>query len=193
MTSDLYIAMAGPHQIWQMQLAARRHRPLCRQRPRGHRRRPAAARRALRRGLCLVRPAQRPDRRRHLAVRGRQRRKLDPRRAVRSDAERAHRDRHSQSADGRLFTFGDVDGQGAAGPVAASAGRRLARRPALRRRHLQQQNQSHRSGPKTLPHAGRHLQAGRGRRSAAVRRAGRPEHRRRQALRGRHQQPRRFA
>ena len=59
-------------------------------------------------GYQLVRPAQRPGVRRRLAVRGRQRRQLDPRRAVRSgrgspDGRRLR----SYWPVGRLFTFGD--------------------------------------------------------------------------------------
>ena len=41
--NDLYIAMAGPHQIWKMPLDESSDRPLRRQWPRGHRRRAAAA------------------------------------------------------------------------------------------------------------------------------------------------------
>ena len=82
--NDLYIAMAGPHQIWKMPLDESEIGPYA-----GNGREdivdgpllphvPYADR------LRLVRPAQRPGVRRRVAVRRRQRRELDPRRAVRS-------------------------------------------------------------------------------------------------------------
>ena len=59
-------------------------------------------------GFCVVRPAQRLVVRRQSALRGRQRRQLDPRGAVRSQRQRDDGGRHGRSSRGRLFTFGDV-------------------------------------------------------------------------------------
>ena len=56
--TDLYIAMAGPHQIWKMPLDDKHDRPVRRQRPRGHRRRPAAAERAVRRRVSRRSPSR---------------------------------------------------------------------------------------------------------------------------------------
>ena len=60
--------------------------------------------------LFVVRPAERPGVRRQVAVRGRQRREHDPRRAVRSGQARWKR---SSGVTGTLFDFGDVDGTAA--------------------------------------------------------------------------------
>ena len=71
----LYIAMAGHHQIWVLDLAKKELEPVRRQRPRGHRRRDAA-------DAGQLRPAERPDQRRQDAVRRRQRGQRRPRRAA---------------------------------------------------------------------------------------------------------------
>ena len=153
--------MAGPHQIWQMPLDGAGDRPLCRQRPRGHRRRAASARAAVSAGLLLVRPAQRTDLRRQVALRGRQRGQLDPRRALRPRKGTVR----TVVGTSHLPTAPAVHlrrRRRAAGPrraAAASAGRRLLRRPALRGRHLQQQDQGDRSGDGRGQDACRHRQA----------------------------------
>ena len=81
---DLYIAMAGPHQIWKMPLDGREIGPYA-----GNGREdivdgPLLPPQPYATGYSVVRPAQRPGVRRQVAVRGRQRRELDPRGAVRS-------------------------------------------------------------------------------------------------------------
>ena len=82
--NDLYIAMAGPHQIWKMPLDESEIGPYA-----GNGREdivdgPLLPQKPVYAGLFVVRPAQRPVVRRHVALRRRQRRQLDPRRAVRS-------------------------------------------------------------------------------------------------------------
>ncbi len=147
--ANLYIAMAGPHQIWKMPLDESEIGPYA-----GNGREdivdgPLLPREPYRAGLRLVRPAQRPGVRRQVALRGRQRRQLDPRRAVRPDADRCARSSARRDLPvGRLFTFGDVDGAGEQVRLQHCAGRGLSRRPALRGRHLQQQDQGRSTRPR---------------------------------------------
>ena len=61
---------------------------------------------------------------------------------------------------GTLFDFGDVDGSGPRCAAAASAGRRVGGREAVRRRHVQQQDQGDRCRAAHVPDDCRHWQGG---------------------------------
>ena len=168
---DLFIAMAGPHQIWRMALDEAAIGPYA-----GNGREdivdgPLVPARPFQDGYACVRPAQRPGRRRPVAVRGRQRRQFDPRRAVRPEETGADGGRHGAVAASAAVHVRRPRRPAGAGPAAASAGRRLSRRDDLRRRHVQQQDQGgrcqDRRGRGTRPAA-----ASPGRRSGHVRRAG---------------------
>ena len=108
-------------------------------------------------GLRLVRPAQRPGQRRQVALRGRQRRQFDPRRAARSAAARSARSSApSRLPVARLFTFGDVDGPAAQVRFQHPLGVAFHDGTTLRGRHLQPQDPRRRSGRRDDADARRH-------------------------------------
>ena len=141
-------------------------------------------------GLRLVRPAQRAGLRRHAgstwptarAARS-ARSRCDPRKEVRTVVGT------SRSARRAAVHLRRRRRPGRRGPVPASAGRGVLRRAALRGRHLQQQDQGGRSGDGDDADAGRHRQARLERRSRPSSTSRPASGRRREALRGRHEQP----
>ncbi len=154
-------------------------RPLRRQRPGRYCRWPAAAQAGVS-GRVVVCPAERADLGRRLALRGRQRGEFDPCGAAAARPRGPHRGGHVAAPGRAAFHLRRRGRPGPGGTLAASAGRGLLPRPALRGRHLQQQGQGHRPGDGRDPHAGR--------RSGLARRAGGHRGGGRQALRGRHEQ-----
>ena len=97
----LFIAMAGHHQIWTLDLAKNELAPVRRQRPREHRGRPAARR------ACFAQPSGLASDGKTLYVADSEV-SADPRRA----AGRQGRGEHDRRRGRGLFEFGDVDGVG---------------------------------------------------------------------------------
>ena len=111
---------------------------------------------------------------------------FDPNQEVRD------RDRHRRNcAGGRLFTFGDVDGQWPASPAATSAGRRPGAAACCTSPIPTTTKSKSSIWPEHLPDLGRRrCNRATADDPAAIRRAGRLEHCRRPAVRRRHQQSR---
>ena len=152
---DLFIAMAGCHQIWRMRLDGSAIGPYA-----GNGREdivdgPLLPER-LSAGLCLLRTAQRPGQRRHVALRGRQRRQFHPGRAVGPAGGSPHGRRHVATAGRPAVHLRRRGRSGGAGPFPASAGPGLSRGADLRGRHVQQQDPRRRSVGRNHAHAGRH-------------------------------------
>ena len=122
---------------------------------------PLLPKQPLRRGLRIVRPAQRTGHRRHMAVRGRQRRKFDPRRAARCHQAGAHRGRHGAPPAAAAVHVRRHRRRGTGRPACSIRwASPVADGIAVRRRHLQQQDQGHRSADKkTVLDDCRHWQA----------------------------------
>ena len=154
---DLFIAMAGCHQIWKMRLDGSSIGPYA-----GNGREdivdgPLLPSAGLPAGLRVLRAAQRPGRRRHVALRGRQRRQFHPGRALGSSGGSPHGRRHVATAGRPAVHLRRRGRSGGAGPFPASAGRGLSRGTDLRGRHVQPQDPRRRSvGRDHARRAGRH-------------------------------------
>ena len=152
--NDLYIAMAGMHQIWKMPLDESTIEAYA-----GNGREdivdgPLLAERAVRSALRVVCSAERAHFGRQAVVRGRQRREHGPLGAVRCE----RRGGNARGADGHAVRFRRRRWHGRDVRLQHRAGCRMGGWQAVRGRHVQQQDQGDRCRTADVPDFGRHWQ-----------------------------------